>query len=48
MTNPLLGRPSRARMPKLPQGEPVATYETYDEAQKAVVALAEADFPSRR
>jgi hypothetical protein len=32
-------------MPKLPQGEPVATYETYDEAQKAVVALAEADFP---
>ncbi|QOD44790.1 general stress protein [Clavibacter zhangzhiyongii] len=45
MTNPLLGRPSRARMPKLPQGEPVATYETYDEAQEAVVALAEADFP---
>jgi hypothetical protein len=32
-------------MPKLPKGEPVATYETYDEAQKAVVALAEADFP---
>ncbi len=32
-------------MPKLPQGEPVATYETYDEAQEAVVALAEADFP---
>ncbi|MBF4620333.1 general stress protein [Clavibacter sp. VKM Ac-2542] len=45
MTNPLLGRPSRARMPKLPKGEPVATYETYDEAQKAVVTLAEADFP---
>lgn len=32
-------------MPKLPKGEPVATYETYDEAQKAVVTLAEADFP---
>jgi hypothetical protein len=32
-------------MPKLPTGEPVATYETYDEAQKAVVTLAEADFP---
>jgi hypothetical protein len=32
-------------MPKLPVGEPVATYETYDEAQKAVVTLAEADFP---
>nr|WP_228512157.1 general stress protein [Clavibacter sp. VKM Ac-2872] len=32
-------------MPKLPKGEPVATYETYDEAQKAVVMLAEADFP---
>ncbi|RII92713.1 hypothetical protein DZF95_07305, partial [Clavibacter michiganensis] len=45
MTNPLLGRSSRARMPKLPKGEPVATYETYDEAQKAVVTLAEADFP---
>lgn len=27
------------------EGEPVATYETYDEAQKAVVTLAEADFP---
>ncbi|RIJ10116.1 hypothetical protein DZF97_09830, partial [Clavibacter nebraskensis] len=45
MTNPLLGRSSRARMPKLPKGEPVATYDTYDEAQKAVVTLAEADFP---
>ncbi len=32
-------------MPQLPKGEPVATYDTYDEAQKAVVALAEADFP---
>lgn len=32
-------------MPKLPKGEPVATYDTYDEAQKAVVTLAEADFP---
>jgi len=32
-------------MPRLPKGEPVATYETYDEAQKAVVTLAEADFP---
>ncbi|PPF65776.1 hypothetical protein C5E16_13175 [Clavibacter michiganensis] len=45
MTSPLLGRSSRARMPRLPKGEPVATYETYDEAQKAVVTLAEADFP---
>jgi hypothetical protein len=45
VTNPLLGRTARTRMPKLPQGEPVATYETYDEAQKAVVTLAEADFP---
>ncbi|MFT7710142.1 general stress protein [Clavibacter tessellarius] len=45
MTSPLIGRTPRARMPQLPKGEPVATYDTYDEAQKAVVALAEADFP---
>jgi hypothetical protein len=45
VTSPLIGRTPRTRMPKLPKGEPVATYETYDEAQKAVVALAEADFP---
>lgn len=48
MTSPLLGRNPRARMRKLPAGEPVATYETYDEAQKAVVTLAEADFPVKQ
>ncbi|MFC8192687.1 general stress protein [Cellulomonas sp. NPDC057328] len=33
------------RTPTLPTGEPVASYQTYLEAQKAVDALADASFP---
>ncbi|WP_253259398.1 general stress protein [Subtercola boreus] len=49
MTNPLQ-RPGRATplTPRIPRGESIATYETYDEAQQAVDLLARADFPVRQ
>ncbi|MCP2372381.1 hypothetical protein BJ978_003057 [Agromyces terreus] len=42
--SPFGGRMARA-FPTLPQGETVATFETYAEAQSAVDALAKAEFP---
>ncbi|WP_233189088.1 general stress protein, partial [Subtercola sp. Z020] len=46
MTNPLAG-PGRTSplTPRIPRGDVVATYDTYDEAQQAVDVLARADFP---
>jgi hypothetical protein len=42
--SPFGGRTARA-FPTLPQGETIASFETYAEAQSAVDALAKAEFP---
>ncbi|RFA09708.1 hypothetical protein B7R54_11180 [Subtercola boreus] len=46
VTNPL-SRPGRSNplSPRIPRGDVVATYETYEEAQQAVDLLAREDFP---
>ncbi|TIH36959.1 hypothetical protein D4765_09255 [Subtercola vilae] len=39
------GGPRPRATPRIPRGEIVSTYETYEEAQAAVEALSQADFP---
>ncbi len=45
VSNPSVFGRRRVAFPSIPRGEVLATYETYDDAQKAVDALAKANFP---
>jgi hypothetical protein len=47
MTRAFTPAPAATRLPTLPDGWPVSSYDTYKEAQQAVDHLADNDFPVR-
>lgn len=47
MTKAFMGAQATTRLPMLPDGWPVSSYDTYKEAQQAVDHLADNDFPVR-
>lgn len=45
MTRAFLANPTTTNLPTLPDGWPIASYDTYEEAQRAVDHLADSAFP---
>jgi hypothetical protein len=45
MTTAFAPNPSAINLPTLPDGWPIGSYDTYEEAQRAVDHLADSDFP---
>lgn len=45
MTTAFAQSPSPTNLPSLPSGWPIGSYDTYEQAQRAVDHLADADFP---
>src|SRR5690606_41292323 len=45
MTTAFVQNPTPGNMPSPPRGWPIGSYETYEEAQRAVDYLADKDFP---